>query len=92
MKSVLNTFIFHESDCLLLLPRASLFLNWNVCAGQEKGGANGDYGAGESSLESDMDDSDEDYVLSHEAIGKLRSLEKEEASPGKSLSLINMTF
>ena len=92
MKSVLNTFIFHESDCLLLLPRASLFLNWNVCAGQEKGGANGDYGAGESSLESDMDDSDEDYVLSHEAIGKLRSQGKEKASPGKSLSLINMTF
>ena len=37
-----------------------------------------------------MDDSDEDYVLSHEAIGKLRSQGKEKASPGKSLSLINI--
>ena len=61
-----------------------------------KGGANGDYGAGGSSWESDMDDSDEEYVPPHEAVGKLRSRGKEKgkekASPGKSLSLINMTF
>ena len=43
-----------------------------------------------------MDDSDEEYVPPHEAVGKLRSRGKEKgkekASPGKSLSLINMTF